>query len=283
MKVSRDLDTTIHLIELTQYDNLYYNTYMRVFPPRINYDEKFAHLNHAPITEAVIDIRIISLPSWNYKEIKKTLEVKLPTYPKIDETREVKYMVNIGGAPPKTEDLGCVGLRLTSYDGCYVAQFNQTGFVISRLKKYEDWQKFCDEAKKLWLIYCELLNPTAVKRIGVRFINNMPANYSSQEFLKFFKDPPKKKQVYDWELQNFLHRDVLHIPGTNYYVNLIRAILSSPTPQESVGTILDIDVFCEQQVNCSWESVSPHLKAMHWAKNKAFFETITSKKLKGLK
>lgn len=253
---------------------------MKMFCRQPNYDERFPHLNKAPIVEAVIDLQVTSVSSWDTKSVKTQIQSQLPNYPKIEEGREMKYIL---GAQCPPQDLGCVGFRAMSQDGFFIAQFNQKGFTLSRVKKYDNWFSFCGEAKQLWSLYRELLRPAAIKRIGVRFINRMLADYESREFLRVFKDAPKKKQISSWGLENFIHRDVLRIPDTDYRVNLIKTIVSSPTKQNEVAAILDCDVFFNQELSCEWNDVATHLKAMHWVKNKVFFESITKKKIKEYK
>jgi len=245
-------------------------------------DEKFPHLNNAPIVEAVIDFRVISIGPWDDKALKKKLE-KVKNYPKIEESREFKYEIKVGKARQVPEDLGCVGFRLTSRDEHYIAQFNKTGFALSRVKIYEDWEKFCEEVKYLWEIYQKLLKPSGVNRIGVRFINSMLADYKSREFLRYFTDPPKENQVLDWSLENFLHRDIFKVPGTDYGVNLIKTIVSSPTKEEEVSATLDVDAYYNQQTSCDWDELNIHLKAMRWVKNAAFFKSIAEYKIEEFK
>ncbi len=256
-----------------------------IFPLRKpNYDEKFPHLNKAPIVEAVIDLRINSTVSWNDKILKEQIKSRLPNYTKIEENHEIEFKVTVGSPQDSTnKDLGCVGIRAISNDGFYIAQFNKVGFTLSRVKQYEDWKTFCDETNKLWSLYRELLAPKAIKRIGVRFINRMLADYKSKEFLTCFRDAPKAKQIFSWGIENFLHKDVLRVPNTNYHVNLIKTIVSSPTKQNEVAAILDCDVFYGEEASCEWSDIGNHLRAIHWIKNKVFFESIAKKKIKEYK
>jgi uncharacterized protein (TIGR04255 family) len=245
----------------------------------INYDERFPHLEKAPIVEAVINFRILpSSEPWNPTKIKEILQTTFKEYPKIEEGREIK--IDMKDGQPK--DLGCTGFRLTSIDRYYIAQFNKTEFVLSRVKKYEDWEKFLEEAKKTWALYCSLLKPHIVKRIGVRYINKMPTSFESKNFYAFFQSPPKQKQIAGWVLDNFIHRDSLCIPGTSYKANIIKTLVSS-LGEKAVDVLLDVDAFLEKDESCEWNSLSKHLKAMHWIKNKAFFGSINKNKLKDFK
>lgn len=248
----------------------------QLFSYRPNYDEDFPHLDKAPIVEAVIDLQVVSVSSWDDNTLPQQIKSRLPQYPKIEQGREV--VISFNKSQSSRKDLGCVGLRIISADGCYIAQFNKGGFALSRVKKYEDWKTFCIEAGKLWKLYFELLHPSAIKRIGVRFINRMVANYESRDFLNFFREAPKKSQIAGWQLENFLHRDVLKIPDSGYQVNLIKTIVSEPTKEKKVAAVLDCDVIYSGEVPCDWPQIEKHLKIMRWAKNKVFFGSVPQNK-----
>lgn len=254
---------------------------MKIFSLTPNYDEKFPHLNNAPIKEAVIDLQVLSAASWNASTVREQLKTHLSNYPKIEENHEIKHTLT--NLQPTVEDLGCVGFRATSRDGFYVAQFTRRGFTLSRIRQYDHWDSFREEAHMLWDLYCEWVQPSKIKRIGVRFINRMLADYKSKGFLAAFTDPPKVKQIIGWELDNFLHRDTLRVPNTGYRVNIIKTVVSSPTKPNEVAAILDSDVFYPCDLQCGWDNVAEHLKAMHWIKNKVFFASITKKKVKECK
>jgi uncharacterized protein (TIGR04255 family) len=245
----------------------------------ININEKFPHLDKAPIVEAVIDLQVVSLASWNEKNLKERIKEKLSHYSKMEDIREIVF--EVGGSNSK-KDLGCIGYRIISSDGFYIAQFTKMGFTLGRVKKYEDWSVFCEEAEKIWNIYREILAPSNIKRIGVRYINRMSANFEKKDFLKFFTDAPKKKQITNWELENFLHKDVLRVPETDYYVNLIKTIISAPKDKE-VSAVLDCDAFYNGQISCDWNEIKKHLAVLHWAKNKVFFKSLNRKKIEEYK
>lgn len=253
---------------------------MELFSHQPNYNEQFPHLDKAPIIESVIDLQVVSIAPWDHKALIEQLKQRLPGYGKIEEIHEFKHNFSINGPKPLSQDLGCVGLKVTSRDEFYIAQFSRARFSLSRVKKYENWSSFCDEVSRLWGLYKELVRPTAIKRIGVRFINRMLADYKSKDFLLFFNDAPRGKQICDWDLEHFLHRDVLQVPNTYYKINIIKTIASSPKTQDKVAAILDCDVSYSKNVSCEWDDIAAHLKIMHWVKNKAFFESIPKRKLK---
>jgi len=244
-------------------------------------------LSKAPIIEAVIDIRVIPSKPWDATNLLSTIKPQLPDYLKIEETREVKYQISSGKSlenNPKTEDLGCVGLRAQSNDGSYITQFNKDSFVLSRVKTYDKWEPFCNEARKLWQLYCELLQPKQAIRIGVRFINRIPVAKDGLKFNSYYKSPQQPFTNLDLPLQGFMHHDVIQIPDSPYFVNLIKAVQPLVDPNmDKVGLIIDIDVFLQKMVDCKFEVIAEYLKDMRWIKNEMFFESLTDYAIQNLR
>ena len=244
-------------------------------------DGNFPTLSKAPIAEAVIDFRILPIENWNPPQLKESLIKELPSYSKkIEEGKEFIYSISVDGTQSKQEEFGCMGYKLTSEDGCNIVQFNRQGFVFSRVRQYQDWERFCNEARVLWAVYCKLLEPKKVKRIGVRFINHMVAVENPFNLKDYFNEPPKEQQIVDWNLVHFLYQDVLVVPKSPYWVNVIKTVLP-PQPSKIGGiVVLDIDVFANIDIDeFSWESLYKHLEVMRLKKNEAFFSNVPKEKI----
>ena len=247
----------------------------------INLSEKFQHLDKAPIVEAVIDIRIVPSEKWDEVSFQTALKQRLPDFPKIECIREARYQLAPGKpGSPVVEDLGCIGLKLHSKDNLHIVQFNKGNFCFSRLKPYEDWERFTQEALKLLVIYCELLKPTEVGRIGLRFINRIAVKQATFEPSDYYKYPPESPKELGWPLANYLHHDVIQVPETPYAVNLIKTFQNV---NGEVGLILDIDVFMQNRFEFSKARIIECLEEMRWIKNKIFFSSLTDTTIKELK
>lgn len=127
----------------------------------INRKEQFQHLPHAPIVEAVIDIRAHPEAAFEETMLKAQLEAKLGGYRFLDSMQhlQVQHAVNPQvGAPvgPIIREPGWQGLRFQSGDQKHIAQFNRNGFVFSRLEPYESWEQLYTEGMRLWAVYVEL-------------------------------------------------------------------------------------------------------------------------------
>lgn len=247
----------------------------------IDLTETFPHLSKAPIIEAVIAINVVPSVKWDETSLQSELKRLLPDFPKVETLRHARYQLTTGKQNPIVEDLGCVGFKVHSIDDLHIAQFNKESFVFSRLKPYEDWEQLSGEAFRFWAIYCELLKPKEVTRIGLRFINSIAMKQEKVELADYYKYPPKPLEELNWTLTGYLHHDVIQVPETAYRVNLIKTV-KNDVPEE-IGLILDIDVFMQNKFEYNEQRIKACLEEMRWVKNKIFFSSMTEKALEDLK
>ena len=247
----------------------------------IDLEEEFRHLSKAPIVEAVLDIRVVLSVEWNETNLRNQLERLLPDYPKHDAVQETEFQLSPKTGTNVIKDFVHVGLKCQPEDGLNVVQFNKDSFVFSRLKPYENWDKFSQEALRLWRIYCELLKPIEIGRIGLRFINCLAIGKGRKiELADYYKRPPLPIEGLDWSLSGYLHRDVLQVPGTSYFVNVTK---TTQNTKKDIGLLLDIDVFTNKHLNFDELQIFEHMNKMRWVKNKVFFSSLTEKALEECK
>ena len=247
----------------------------------IDLEEEFPHLPKAPIVEAVLDLRVVLFTEWNESSLLNQLEERLPDYPKREAMQETEIQFSPKTEPHVVKDSVHVGLKCQSEDSFNVVQFNKDSFVFSRLKPYENWGKFSQEALRLWEIYCELLEPTEIGRIGLRFINRLAIKQGQKiELADYYKRPPLPIEGLNWPLSGYLHQDVLQVPGTLYSVNVIKTVQRT---QQEAGLLLDIDVFMQKSLNYGEVRISKYMDEMRWVKNKVFFSSSTKKALEECK
>lgn len=244
----------------------------------IDLEEKFRHLSKAPIVEAVLDLRVASSAEWDESSLQNQLKERLPDYPKHDTVQETEVQFSSKTGTNVIKDFAYIGLKCQSEDSFYVVQFNKDSFVFSRLKPYENWEKFSQEALRLWKIYCELLKPVEIGRIGLRFINRLAIKQEQKvELADYYKRPPLPIEGLNWPLSGYLYRDVLQVPGTPYSANVIKTVQRT---QQEAGLLLDIDVFMDKRLSFNELRISEHMNKMRWVKNKVFFSSLTEKALK---
>lgn len=252
----------------------------------INVDESFPLLPHAPIVEAVIDIRARPAVALEETMLKPQLEAKLSGYQFLDSMQQIQiqHEVNLkGGTPtnPVIRQQGWKGVRFQSGDKKHIAQFNRDGFVFSRLEPYESWEQLYGEGMRLWSVYVELAQPVEIHRIGLRYINRIQLPPDELRYEDYLEPAPMPPKGLDVPFYGFLHQDTLAVPGHPYGVNVIKTIQPPGAPGvQGLGLILDIDAFTTQGFESEAALLEQRLLEMRWLKNKVFFGSVTPNALK---
>jgi uncharacterized protein (TIGR04255 family) len=245
---------------------------------KIDLSETFEHLPNAPIVEAVIHWRARAEKKLEPATLLEQLKAKLTDYPHSQRQQEIgmETEFNAEGAAMRQHH-AWHGFRFESADKFQVAQYTRNGFVFSRLKPYQDWEKFQAEAQRLWCIYRELAEPSEVQRLGVRFINLMPVN--PKEVASLLTLPPRSPQSMKLPIDTFLHQTKFDIPDHPYELNVVQTIQPpAPPERESFGLILDLDVGTTRPI--PFDEIDNRLLQMQWIKNKAFFSLLKNPALK---
>ena len=254
---------------------------------RINLEKKFPHLNRAPIVEAVIDLRAAVAVAWEESTITEILKPKLPEYPKKQSMSGFQQQVTLApGTVPaaRTIDTGWTGLRVQTEDGLQIAQFNRSGFVFSRLRPYEEWERLLSEAMHLWEVFASLGQPPEIQRIGVRFINRIDLSIAEVDLDDYLRPAPEGARELRIPCRHFFYADAFGVPGHPYAINRIRT--SQPVPglqPETTALVLDIDVSTTEPSPLRRDLLEQRLTEMRWLKNKMFFGSIAPNALEAFR
>ncbi len=250
----------------------------------IDSQEAFPHLPGAPIVEAVIHWRARAEKTLERAKLLEEIKARLPDYPTVQLQQEVQFEAQIGteGASG-AQRARWAGFRFESADRRYIAQFTRNGFVFSRVRPYEDWDRFAAEAKRLWQIHVELTEPSEIERLGVRFINRI-VPVELDKLGEILTLPPRSPGSLMLPIGEFLHRSLFAVPGQPYRVNVIQASQPSAPPEtDALGLILDIDVFTTATIERDPATLDARLAEMRWLKNKTFYSLLTPQTIERFK
>src|SRR5579859_1241021 len=137
------------------------------------------HYPKAPITEALIDFRVVHEAGISLEKLKKFGVAIKDQYPN-EATRDVvQGQITLIGPAPKTQSSrATVGYIFHSADRLQAVQARLDGFTFSRFAPYKDWDHLVMEARRLWNIFVGLLEPTSVSRMAVRYVNQINLPFS---------------------------------------------------------------------------------------------------------
>lgn len=238
---------------------------------------RYRHLKSAPITEAVVDLRVQS-----------THKIDAGVVETLTRSLDGRYVlkgpirigeINLAGVEPLEVKVGTqeLGLRFHSADEKFVAQFQHQGFTLSRLAPYTDWEHLKAEAEHLWPMYVAAAQPERVVQVACRYINNLslPMRHG-QDFTEFLTAAPDVPRALPQDLLSFVQRVVIPYPEIKAITILTQLLEpNAAAATDKVPVILDIDVQCRQQYDPRGSEVWECLERLRELKNMAFFESIT--------
>ncbi len=143
--------------------------------PKNDQGEDYPNLPRAPIVEAVIHWLAQPGKQLDPDRLRQDLSDRVPDYPicQPQQGLDISATGGPGGASEVVHRTQWNGFRLKRDDEPFVAQFTPSGVVFSRLAPYDKWESFEQEGMRFWDLFVELAEPILVKRLGVRFINQI--------------------------------------------------------------------------------------------------------------
>lgn len=240
---------------------------------------EYCLLQRAPITEALIDIRVKTRDGVNVEIFNNLHDAISERYPKKTTRNKQEGKIEFKkGEPPITSTSDTVlGYSFVSADGKQIFQARIDGFTFNRLSPYDRWETLRDEAIELWRMYKDLTAPE-ITRVALRFINkiNIPTEPTTNiKFEDYLTTSPIIPEKLPQGLLSFLSRVVMHNPEIDALA-IIAQVYEGIIEPKFVPIILDIDVY-RQKEKFSEEEAWETLEKLRKFKNNIFFESITEK------
>jgi uncharacterized protein (TIGR04255 family) len=246
-----------------------------------------AHYPNAPITEALIELRITHAQDFSVDDLGKIGETLADHYP----TQEPMYFHSGQIAFKQAEDPAQVetsyehsGFRFISQNKQQILQARRDGFTFSVLAPYDRWETFRDEARRLWELYRFAAKVENITRAAVRYINRIDVPLATtpvvrvEDFLRTYPEIPS-----DWpyeDLQSYFMQ--LQIPQMDLGGMMVINQATTPPPNpETTSILLDFDLF-RAQYEEPWPvdndaAVWALLEQLHDRKNEYFEGSITDR------
>lgn len=233
---------------------------------------KQQHLSKAPIDEALIDIRVTLPKHTRELEHFAALDEKFrDQYPDKKTINEFHYRVNFDHPETEEKTSKQLGFRYTSADNIQVIQATLNGFTFSRLSPYQDWTQLREEARRVWRIYSDHVQPENITRVATRYINKLKFSGAHVDLDHYLNYVPVVPKALPQVLDGFFSRVV--VPDAKVHCTAILTQQLQPSPSE-VAVILDIDVFREK-VFADEEEAWRTIDTLRDIKNLIFFDSIT--------
>jgi len=237
------------------------------------------HYEKAPITEALIDIRVELSVDLRFEDLRAIKRHISSDYPH-EETRNLaEGIIQFGSAVQASAQQKPWGLVFRNDSKNQVLQVRLDGFTFSRLEPYETFESLRDEARRLWDIYRELMRPKKVTRVAVRYINQLnipgitvePADYLNTYPHVSDRLPPELRNFGPYLLRLPMHQDDLK------GILVINEAMTAPKIPDAISIVLDFDLYVENPPVTTEPELWSFFDRLRERKNTYFEACITDK------
>lgn len=237
-------------------------------------------LKNAPISEALIDIRVQLPPEVGIADLESIHDRIRDEYP--DRHERFSGSATLGVKPQQeiqvsVQSTGVDGYVHENSDRTLLFQARLDGFTINRLQPYESWTKLRDEAQRMWSLYEEVARPLSIKRLALRYINRIELPSPVGDIKDWLLTAPELGQTLPQTLEGVFMRLVVPFEAEGAKAIITQAL--EPSPTDTFRLILDIDAF--KIVTGNVPDIWRELQELRDIKNQVFYGSITEK-LKGL-
>jgi uncharacterized protein (TIGR04255 family) len=234
---------------------------------------------NAPIIEALLDIRVQLPGEVDLEKLKKIHDQIRDHFPEKQERQFLKAEIKLptlSSSAIRPISSGADGYFFRSPSENKIVQFRLDGFTFNKLKPYETWDVFRDEARKHWDLYTRVANPLQVTRIALRYINRIDIPLPMKDFKEYILTVPEIAPNLPQALSHFFMR--LVIPNEKIQATaIITQTMDNPTETQKLPLILDIDVWREAIYGPAQLEIWNDFEKLRLFKNEVFFNSITEK------
>jgi len=240
-------------------------------------DPDFAYTN-APITEAVIEIRVLASEKVSAHALRASIKSIDPGFTALEPIVKLTGEIAIGPAATQVESSAVsqqlMGFQIENAEKKERICFTTESFSFHRLAPYEKWAKFAGDAQKFWGTYREIAKVSAISRIGVRYINRVNVPADASELGKFFLVQPMVPVANLGTTEKQFFQIISRIDELKAQSILNFAVLP-PTEAGKTSVIIDIDLSRTPNSTLDDDAIWKTLLALRNKKNEIFESCLT--------
>ena len=237
--------------------------------------KKQRSLKNPPLKEALIDVRVEYESDLSVDALDKAYSKLKAELPKKSIRAAFSFSVSPQGSSQKNE--GVHGYVLTDNTKNRVLQITKEGITFSQIDNYTSWEKFEPQFHKYLGIVNQTVPIKIINRIGVRYINKIQIPAEDKTLINnYFTISPNFKNIET--IGQYFMRVVAPQKNGNFTRVLTQGINPKDISVDSVGVVLDIDIFHESKIRPNdSKKIKSLLAEARDLKNDLFFSSITAK------
>ncbi len=234
------------------------------------------HYQNAPITEAIIDLRVELRETVKVADLEKVHAEQESAYPIKKNRNLVVGQIQVGNQIATAASSKHIGFLFQSQNKKQIFQARLDGFTMSRLAPYENWEVFCKEARRLWDRYRSVAEPKKLVRLAVRYINRLDLPLPVPDLKEYLRTVPEIAPDLPQDLAGyFLH---LRIPMEDIKCTLlVNQTIIEPGGPNVVSVVLDNDIYRDADVPQDEDAVWHFFEELRVRKNEVFESSITDR------
>jgi uncharacterized protein (TIGR04255 family) len=246
--------------------------------------DKSLSLARSPIIEAVVDIDCDLPADIEFADLEaqatERFSDRYPGFRRIFRPNSNQF---VSGSPPQLDVRAATdAFQLFSETEQQLVQVRRGGYSFNRFRPYKVLDEYLPEIERTWKIFVDLLSPGAIRRIGLRFINQIdlpPAEGIGDlgEYLNLGSRPPEDLSLKFTSVLNE-YSAVEDITGNEVKVRLAIREQDVPPPwrrEMPVPVILDIAGSQRGSDAQAWENIEPTIQSLRRMDNAIFRSSLT--------
>ena len=238
--------------------------------------EAFPHLKHAPITEALLDLRVQLPGAFGESALEEFRGRVRASFPEERPIKRVQAQLAFGdgGAGLTTAAPEAIGSIFWSSSQKRAVQARIDGFSVDHVGDYEDWGALTADARRYWQDFVAAAHPQKVTRCAARFINRIeiPAGDDLKTHMQTRPEiGDKLPQLMD---EYFLRVVVPFKEGRRAVITQTSIPAEDGAASTSRSILLDIDAFTEIDLAPDSPELWAEVEALRAVKNSCFFNSL---------
>jgi uncharacterized protein (TIGR04255 family) len=235
------------------------------------------HYAHAPITEAIIEIRCELPADVSLDDLKPVADAS--QFPLVGPALQISGHINVTEAGITSDTSGeQIGHLFRRSDGRRLIQARLNGFAFSAFAPYDRWETFSEEVWSNWLKYQSIARPIRATRLGVRYVNRINVPQNSIEIKDYLRTAIDISPYLPQMMAGYFLQTIVPLPR----FDATATIVSTPIPppdKDTSSLILDIDIWRNVDIELAppagTEVLSDQVEVLRKAKNYVFEACIT--------
>lgn len=236
-------------------------------------------LSRPPIREAIVEVNCEPVELRRVTALRDQLA---DAWPSSRPFRIASVALNLpeerrGTAPESGGDQA--GWRCENADGSEAVLLRRDGLSFAQLAGYDGWDAFIDRFLMLWGAYVASAGPLEVRRIAVRFVNDLRLPIGDQfHFERYLTTAPRAPAGLAPEIADFLLQMTLPGGADGLRVAVTQATDAASRTATELPVLMDIDVGWDRALPVDERlpaRLAETLGVLRDLKNKVFFGLVT--------